>query len=259
MVRFKAESGRRSPNLKKASLFYLHSNLPPTLTKLDLLAPNEVYLKPAAQDDVIWGEDISLSKQALANNKSQSYIAPKKVEKKGYRTITWDALDENGDSLIYSISIRRENETRWRSLEPKWVEKIFAFNTSVFPDGQYFIKVEASDSPTNPKGTELKTEKISRALVIDNSLPVIRNFQAERQGNRLSVSFTVEDANSHIKQAKYLIRPDDWQTVFPEDGICDSKSETFRFTTVLSSGADNMIVVQVKDRHGNIGVYRSTF
>ncbi len=259
MVKFKAESSRMSPRLKKASLFYLHSNLPPSLTKLDLLSPNEVYLKPPEQDDVIWGEDLSLTEQALAKNKSQSYIAPKKVDKKGYRTVTWDAEDENGDSLIFTVSIRGENESRWRVLQEKWAEKILAFDTSIFPDGRYFLKVEASDSPSNPKGTEMNTEKISRPLIIDNSLPVIRNFQIGRQGNRLSVSFIAEDVNSHIQEAKYLIRPDDWQTVFSEDGICDSKYETFRFTTVLPSSADNMIVVQVKDRHGNIGVYRSTF
>jgi len=259
MVKLKTESSRISPSLKKTTLFYLHYNLPPSLTKLDLLSPNEVYLKPLDQDDVIWGERISFSDQALAQNDSKIYMAPKKIEKKGYRTITWDALDENGDSLLYSVFIRRENETSWRVLEPKWADKILAFNTSQFPDGIYFVKVEASDSPSNPKGTDMKAEKISRPLVIDNSLPVIRNFRAEKQNNQLSISYTVEDANSHIKEAKFLIVPDDWQVVFPEDGICDSKSETFRFSVVLPQGADNLIVVQVMDRHGNIGIYRSTF
>jgi hypothetical protein len=259
MVKFKAESSRLSPSLKKTTLFYLHLNLSPSLTKLDLLSPNEVYLKPPDTDDVIWGEKISFTDQALARNKSQNYMVTKKVEKQGYRTVTWDALDENGDSLLFTIFIRRENETRWRLLEPKWAEKILAFNTAQFPDGIYFVKVEASDSPSNPKGTELKTEKISRPLVIDNSLPIFRNFQVEKKNNRLSISFTAQDANSHIKEAKYLIRPNDWQAVFPEDGICDSKSETFLFSVIPPQGADNLIVVQVKDRHGNIGIYRSTF
>jgi len=79
---------------------------------------------------------------------------PKKIEKKGYRTITWDAADQNSDGLLYSIYIRRENETRWRVLEPEWAERIFAFDTSRFPDGIYFIKIEASDSPSNPQGTD---------------------------------------------------------------------------------------------------------
>lgn len=259
MVRFKTESSRVSPILRKATLFFLHYNLPPLLTKLELLSPNEVYLKPLNQDDVIWGEKISFSEQALSRNKSNSYIAPKKIEKKGYRTITWDAVDENSDSLLYSTYIRRENEQRWRVLEPKWAEKILAFDTSQFPDGIYFVKVEASDSPSNPDGTDLKAEKISRPMVIDNSLPVIRNFQAENRNNRLSISFTAEDAYSHIQEAKFLIRPNDWRTVFPEDGICDSKSEIFRFSVVLPQGADDLIVIQVKDRHGNLGIHRSAF
>ena len=259
MVKFKTESSRISPKLKKIALFYLHSNLPPSLTKLDLLPPNEVYLKPMNQDDVIWGENFSISELAQARNKSQNYMVPKKVERQGYRTIVWDSFDENGDSLLYSVFIRRENETRWRVLVPKWAEKILAFNTSQFPDGRYFVKVEASDAPSNPKGLDLKTEKISRPLVIDNSLPVVKNFQEEKRGNRLSITFAVEDAHSHIQEVKYLIRPNDWQVVFPEDGICDAKSETFQFSTVLPQGADNLIIIQVKDRHGNVGIHRTTF
>ena len=259
MVRFKAESGRLSPRLKSTSLFYLHTNLPPAMTRVDLLPPNDVFLKPPDQEEVVLGEEISLSERARVQTNSQRFIAPKKVEKKGYQTIAWDAKDENGDSIVYAVSIRRENETSWRVLNSAWTEKVFAFDTAVFPDGVYFIKVEASDSPSNPKGMDLKDEKISRSLVIDNSLPVIKEFQIERQRNRVDMSFVVEDASSHIKDAKFLIRPDDWQIVFPEDGICDSKRETFRFSVVLPAGADNMVVVQVKDRYGNIGVYRATF
>ena len=259
MVKFKAESSRMSPLLHKVTLSYLHSNIPPSITKLELLPPNEVYLKPPEQEDVIWGEEISLLDQAKKRNETQSYMSPKKKEKKGYRTVTWDAADENGDSLLYSIFIRQENESRWRVLESRWVEKILAFDTSQFPDGRYFVKVEASDSPSNPRGADLKAERISRALVIDNSLPEIRNFQVERQGSRLSVSFEAEDTNSHIKEVKFLIRPDDWQVIFPEDGICDSKKETFQFTAAIPSDADNLIILRVEDGHGNIGVHRSTF
>ena len=259
VVKFKAESGRMSPRLKKASLFFLNSNLPPSFSKLELLPANEVYLKPPEQDEIIWGEDFSLSEQALSKNKGKSYINPKKVERKGFQTVVWETSDENGDSLIYSVVIRRDDETTWRVLRQKWIEEIFAFNTSSFPDGVYFLKIEASDSPSNPKGAELKAEKVSRALIIDNSLPVIRNFQVERQSNRISVSFSTEDALTPIKEVKFLIRPGDWQTVFPEDGICDSKRESFRFSVPLTAESDNLIVVKVNDSYGNTGVYRTTF
>lgn len=259
MARFKAESSRMSPKLHNVTLFYLHSNVPPSITKLELLPPNEVYLKPLDQEDVIWGEELDILEQAENKNKSQSFMSPKKKEKKGYRTLTWEAVDENGDSLLYSVYIRRENESKWRVIEAEWIEKILSFDTSQFPDGRYFMKVEAKDLPANPKGTELKTEKISRPLVIDNSLPEIKNFQVERQGNRLSLSFAAEDAYSHIQEVRFLVRPGDWQVIFPEDGICDSRSETFRFTTAIPPDADNLVIVRVKDSHGNMGVHRSTF
>jgi hypothetical protein len=259
MAKFKAESGKMSPHLKKASLYFLGSNLPPSITKLELLPANEVYLKSPEQDEVIWGEDFSLSEEALSKNKEKGYVSPKKVERKGFQTVIWEAADENDDSLIYSISIRKEDETAWRFLKQKWVDGIIAFDTSSFPDGVYFLKIEASDLPSNPKGTELKAEKISRALVIDNSLPVIRNFQIERRNDRISVSFSAEDALTPIKEAKFLVRPGDWQTIFPEDGICDSRRESFSFSVPLTAESDNLIVVRVNDSYGNTGVYRATF
>lgn len=258
-IKFKAESGRRSPLLKKLSLFYLHSNLPPSLTKLELLPSNEVYLKPPEQDEVIWGEDVSLSEQALAMDEAKSFMAPKKVQRKGYQTATWEAADDNEDSLLYSISIRREDESKWRTFKQRWMDKIFAFDTLNFPDGIYYLKIEVSDSPSNPKGMDLKSEKISRPLVIDNSFPVIKDFKVNKQGSSLSVTFSVEDALSHIKEVKFLIRPNDWETVFPQDGICDSRSESFNFSVSLTPDSDDLIVIKVKDSQDNIGVHRAIF
>jgi hypothetical protein len=258
-VKLRAESGQRPPLMKKISLFYLQSNLPPTLTKLELLPANEVYLKPLEQDEVIWGEDASQSEQAISKNQSKSYVAPKRVQRKGYQTMTWDAEDENKDSLLYSIFIRREEESKWRLIQQRWVEKVFSFDTLNFPDGIYYLKIEVSDSPSNPKGMDLKSEKISRKLIVDNSPPVFKNVQINKQGSSLTVSFSVEEMQSSIKEAKFLIRPNDWQVIFPEDGICDSKTELFRFSVSLPPDSDNLMVIRVKDSQDNVAVYRSSF
>jgi len=96
-------------------------------------------------------------------------------------------------------------------------------------------------------------------MIIDNSLPVIKNFKADRDKTKLVVSFSAEDSISSIKEVKYLIRPDEWKTIFPLDGICDSKQESFKITVILPSQFDDMITVKVTDSHGNIGVHRATF
>jgi hypothetical protein len=64
-----------------------------------------------------------------------------------------------------------------------------AFNTVSYPDGVYFIKLSASDLGSNPPGSELRAEKTSSPLVIDNSLPVIQGLSAVRTGNSLDVAF----------------------------------------------------------------------
>ena len=183
-------------------------------------------------------------------------MATKKVQRKGFQTIVWDAEDNNGDSLLFSVFIRNEDDSKWRMLKEGCVEKIFAFDTLSFPDGNYFIKIEAEDSPSNPLGMELKSEKISRRLIIDNSLPVIKNLQVDRNRDSVTIRFLTEDASSFIKEVQFLIRPDEWRTIFPKDGICDSKIEEFEVTVPLPPNADNLITIKVKDSRDNVGVAR---
>ncbi len=258
-VIFKSQSGKVSPRLKKTSLVYLQTNLAPIISHVDLLPANVVFLRLPEQKEQIQGAEQDLTEKAKNSDTSMSYVVSKKDERKGFQTITWDAVDENGDLLVYSIAIRNENESEWRYLKREWEEKVFAFDTLSFPDGIYFIKIEAHDTPSNPLGLELKTEKISRPLVIDNSLPIIRNFQAVREKNTVKVSFAAEDSFSPIKEVKFLVRPDNWRVVFPTDGICDSRSENFDFSVTLSPNFDDMITVRVEDSKGNVGVHRATF
>ncbi len=186
-------------------------------------------------------------------------IVPKKAEKKGFQTAVWEANDENGDSLDYSISIRKEDENKWRILKENWTEPIYAFDTLSLPDGVYLLKVVASDSPSNPSGMELTVEKIARPLVIDNSMPIIKDFKVNREKNKLVFTFVAQDLMSSIQEVKYLIRPGEWKNIFSEDGICDSKEESFRISIALPPQSDDLITVKVQDSHGNIGVHRQTF
>lgn len=258
-VIFQSQSGKISPLIQKVTLFYLQANLEPVITKLGLLPPNQVFLKPPQQEEIIWGEDVDVRQESETEDKATAVILAKRVQRKGFQTIIWEAFDENGDNLLFSLYIKREDDNRWRVLREKWKEKIFAFDTLSFPDGVYFLKIEASDILSNPMGMELKSEKISSPLIIDSSLPVIKNFQTVKEKNKLTVTFSAEDFMSSIEEVHYIIRPDEWRSVFPVDGICDSKQENFKVNITLPSNSDNLITVKVKDSHGNIGIYRHIF
>jgi hypothetical protein len=258
-VLFKAVSGKMTPALAKVALYYLQTNVAPAFSRLELLGPNEVYLKPPEQEEIISGLERRNPDPAATKNEPKFVIPPKKVERKGYQTLTWDATDENEDTISYSIFLRQEGEKGWRQLDEKWTETVYTFQTQNFPDGVYFIKVVASDLPSNPPDLEKQADKTSQPLVIDNSAPVLKNFQAVKDKNQLTVTFQADDGFSAIKEVKYLVRPDDWHVVFPEDGICDSKQESFKFKMILAPNSDNLMTVIVKDNWGNIGVFRQIF
>lgn len=255
-ILFKTVSGRTSPRLQKIGLFFMQTNVPPKISGVEILAPNEVYFKPISQEEEIWGLDVSAAEQAKKEDRDPAFVFSKKAVRKGFQTVRWEAEDQNDDKLLFNIFIRSEGESSWRVLKREWVEKIFVFDTLSFPDGNYFIKVEAVDSPSNPAGMELRSEKTSRQMTIDNSLPIVRNVSLMRRGGGLTVTFTVEDSFSSIEEVQFLIRPDDWRTVFPKDGICDSTKEEFEVTISPPAGGDNMLTIRARDSRGNTGVVR---
>jgi len=255
-VLFKALSGRETPKLQKVALFFLQTNVAPTVSGVEILPVNEVFLKPMSQEEQIWGLYSSPAEEVKKEEEDNVFVVAKKVVRKGYQTIRWAAEDQNSDKLLFDVLIRNEAESRWRILKRDWMENIFVFDTLSFPDGNYFIKVEAVDSPSNPRGMELKSEKVSRQLTIDNSLPLVRNVSQERKANALTITFTVEDSFSYVQDVQFLIRPNEWQSVFPKDGICDSKREEFEITVSLPSGFDDLLTIKATDSRGNTGVSR---
>jgi len=242
------------------AVFYLQTNVAPAISRLEALAPNEVYLKlPLDQDEVILALERRNPEPAAKKDDPLRLVVSKKVERKGYQTIFWDAEDENGDTLQYAISIRLDGEKAWRVIEDRWSESLYTFNTLNFPDGVYVLKVAASDLPSNPPDLEKRGERVTLPLTIDNTAPALRNVQIARNGAELAVSFLAEDALSAIKDVKYLVRPDEWRMVFPEDGICDAKQESFKFKAALPPGADGLITIVVKDASGNILTFKQAF
>ncbi len=259
---FKTVSGRVSPRLQKINLNYLQTNVAPVVQQVTGLAPNVVLLKPPDSEDVIWGAAKTIVPPEVEDKDEaglKGLALAKKVERKGLQTIVWQANDENADNLRYGILVQKEGETTWHVLEPEWTDILYAFDTASLSDGIYRFKIVASDAPSNPAGLALTGEGMSAPLVVDNTAPVVKNAAVTRSQNALRVSFDAEDNLSPIVEAKCFIRPGEWQAVFPVDGICDSRRETFSFNLTLPANPDNVIILQVTDSHGNVGVYRQSF
>ena len=216
-----------------------------------------VLLKLPENADVILGlESRKAEDPAKDDDPIRLMIGQRRVQRKGYQTIQWEAEDPNSDALSFTLSVRLEGEKIWRVLEEGWTETTYAFNTVNFPDGIYLFKVTASDAGSNPRPQALSGERTSRALIVDNTAPAVRNVQAVRESNGLNVSFMAEDAFLAIKEARYLVRPDEWRVVFPEDGIADSRAESYKFRVPLDARADGLLTIVVKDAAGNTAVVK---
>jgi hypothetical protein len=130
-------------------------------------------------------------------------------------------------------------------------DQILVWDASLVPDGNYLVKIVASDAPSNPPGSALKGELESSTFTIDNQPPAVKVTNVRHDGNRLMVDFTVSDQVSIVQSADYSTDGQGWHAVYPVDGIADSVSEQFRIT-LPDSLLNHTIVIRSIDAMNNV-------
>ena len=73
----------------------------------------------------------------------------------------------------YDVLFRREGETTWKTLRQGIQETILVWDTTTVPNGTYFVRIVASDAPSNPLSGALTGELDSTEFEIDNTPPTI--------------------------------------------------------------------------------------
>ncbi|HLJ73245.1 MAG TPA: hypothetical protein VKU62_01570 [Thermoanaerobaculia bacterium] len=168
----------------------------------------------------------------------------KRVFRKGFRTITWRAHDDNGDPLRYSLYFRRQGTDKWLRLRENVDETSMNFDTSQLPDGRYELRLIASDIIDNPD-SPLTAEREGVDFQVDNTPPAI-TFTT--QGDDVIVR--VSDKLSPIGKVEYSADAQKWIRIEPEDGIADSNDETYRLKR--SAIAGKFIIVRAVDAFYNV-------
>jgi hypothetical protein len=125
-------------------------------------------------------------------------------------------------------------------------------------DGNYFIRVVAKDSPSNPSGQSLSGERISESFVIDNSQPLVSvSGTPQISGNRARIAFAANDRASYIARAEYSVNGGEWHTVYADDGISDGPDERYTLDVPVASPGEYSITLRVFDANGNVGNARA--
>ncbi|HEY4642859.1 MAG TPA: hypothetical protein VII75_16070 [Thermoanaerobaculia bacterium] len=168
----------------------------------------------------------------------------KKVYRKGYRTITWRAHDDNGDSLRYTLLFRRRESDKWLRLRENIDETQMNFDTSQLPDGTYQLRVVASDANDNPE-MALSDAKEGIEFQVDNTPPSIA---VTSQGDDIVIRIT--DKLSTIGKVEYSADAQKWIRINPADGIADSSDETYRLKRSAVEG--KFVIVRATDQFYNV-------
>jgi hypothetical protein len=178
-------------------------------------------------------------------------------------TVRWAAHDDNGDDLIFSVWYRGVGERNWRLLKHKIGEKYLSFDSSLLPDGNYELKVVASDAPNHTEADALTGERVSAAFVVDTTPPVPGTLTATMVGGKVHATFSVKDALSPIGHAEYSVDAGPWQYLEPVGRVSDSLEERYDLTAAVPvvqgeaaagvvSAMEHVLAVRVYDRYENV-------
>jgi hypothetical protein len=139
-------------------------------------------------------------------------------------------------------------------LKDRLRDNFFTVDGAALGDGRYVFKVIATDAPDNAVGAALAGERTSEPVEVDNTPPTVRVANEPRTtGERVAISFVVEDAGGMVKRADVSVDGGAWRAVFPDDGIADSPRETYVLDLPLAGAGEHTIALRGFDASGNMG------
>jgi hypothetical protein len=262
--------GRPGDGIEWVSLAYLPRNVAPVI---DGIAVQDANVRAQGTNAIQAGQPPSVTlKTPPAANPTGLIIAQSSAQKfeqppqgfvqKGYQSVLWSAHDDNDDELRFSVSYRGEDEIEWKLLKDKLDQKFYSWDATALPDGAYYLRISASDAPSNPPTVVKSTTRDSERFVVDNTPPAISQLEATVAGtpgdkntasHSARVKFTARDATSSIERAQYSVDGGDWILVAPIGNISDALEERYDFSLSGLDPGEHTIAVRAYDHFDNVG------
>jgi hypothetical protein len=228
---------------------------------VNIQAPGTVFQRPfpSGEPEIAGFDGDTPDRRVAAQQQAGSAGGAPVLGRRGYErgllTFMWRAEDENRDELTYEVQYRREGDTAWKSLKQGLADSILVWDTTSVPNGRYVVRVIASDQPSNSPATALSGDLESAAFDIDNLPPAISVTGVRREGTRTVITFEVKDDHSAVQRVDYSLDGDRWMTVYPKDGIADSRTEQFELSLTEDLGARG-VVLRAADALNNVSSAR---
>ena len=251
-----ADGGGKSPELESVDVAYLTKNVEPRIDEIEMTPPNHKFPVSAApllpaQPQTLSLPPLGKHTPAVATFGSDSTTSTPAMQlAKGWVGARWLASDPNGDPLVFKVEIRGENEKEWKPLKDKLAERYYSWDSTAFPDGEYRLRITASDAPGNPPSEALSASLESDVFVIDNTPPKITGLTAVRNGGKLEVRWHAADALNNVTKAEYSLDGGDWTVAAPVTKLSDSPELDYQLTLEAGAG-EHTIAVRVEDDYDN--------
>jgi hypothetical protein len=245
-------TGAARPALNEVTASYLNQNLPPQIRSLNVSTSGERTSPTGAPSGSGPSSSIMVSPGPTPGLASPppSGGAPAKTP----TTLTWQADDPNGDQLVYALYVMAADEQEWHLLKDKLRQSNYALDPNALPDGKYVARLVASDGESNPPQTARSAELVSAPFWVDNTPPQVRVLKQEASGSTATVQFQVQDETSPLRGAEAATDGGDWREILSDDGIVDSRAETFTVRAEKLQPGEHLLTLRAYDTAGNAGV-----
>jgi sugar lactone lactonase YvrE len=246
-------SGGASPTLEEVTVSYLNQNLPPQIRSLNVSTSGE--RTGAAGAGAAANVPIGVGLTVTAGPTVSLGLPPTSSPVgKAPLTLAWQADDPNGDQLIYALYVKATDEQEWHLLKDKLHQSSYTIEPSFLPDGKYMARLVASDEESNPPSLARESELQSAPFWVDNTPPEVQVLKLTVTGSTAEVQFVAEDSTSPLRSAETSLDGKNWQDALSDDGIVDSRKETFSIKLGHLDAGEHVLALRAYDTAGNAGV-----
>ncbi len=256
-----ADNSGHAPELESVDVAYLPKNVEPRIEEIETTPANYKFPVPVIPLPAPGAPPATLNLPPLGKRSSGSPSfsvdsnsnAPSMTYAKGFIGARWTSSDPNGDPMVYTVEIRGDKETEWKPLKQKIPERYISWDSTAFPDGDYRLRITASDAPGNPPADTLTSSMESDPFTIDNTPPKIEGLTASRNGGKLEVRWRAADALSNVTKAEYSLDGGEWTVAAPVTKLSDSQQLDYSLTLDAAPG-EHTIAIRATDEFDNLGV-----
>ena len=125
----------------------------------------------------------------------------------GKLKVKWRASDANGDSLIYSIDVRKDAWPQWIQIAKEVTATEYEWDPASMPGGKYQVRVTVSDRQTQGQADSLTASKTTPSFVVDRTPPGAVLAAAEPHASTIHVTWALPEDAGRGAQTLVRLRP----------------------------------------------------